>query len=85
MKEDVIAKGAPRDPVEALAAKIDIFAQTVQSVHRLHTMSRQPHLGLSPEHVMVQPGSGGTPQPRTSSGSTAAHRKVQRFPVQDPG
>ncbi len=54
MKDEVLELGTPRTPEESMAAKLDLFVQAAHSVHRLHTMSGLPHLGLSPSHLLVQ-------------------------------
>ncbi|MCU0724861.1 MAG: hypothetical protein MUE73_03595 [Planctomycetes bacterium] len=53
MKEEAIALLRPQDATRALAAKVDLFAQLVQAVHRLHAQTSRPHLNLSPAHALV--------------------------------
>jgi hypothetical protein len=54
MKEEAIALVHPLDATRALAVKVDLFAQLVQAVHRLHAQTGQPHLNLSPAHALVE-------------------------------
>ena len=67
MKEAAFATSGPESPLQALGAKLDIYAQAVQSVQRLHEAGGHPHLGLSPCHLLVQPEEGQTPLVRLAA------------------
>jgi hypothetical protein len=84
MKEAALAAGVPEAPLQAFAAKLDIFAQAVQSVHRLHELGGQPHLGLSPRHLLVQSEEGQTPMVRLAAPDAARRLGPLRMPPPDP-
>jgi len=84
MKEAAFGTGRPETPLQALAAKLDIFAQAVQSVQRLHEMSGRPHLGLSPAHLLVQPEEGQTPLVRLAAPDAPRRLGALRLPPPDP-
>jgi len=84
MKEAAFGSGAPENPLQAMAAKLDIFAQAVQSVQRLHDMSGQPHLSLSPDHLLVQPEEGQTPLVRLAAPDAARRMGALHLPPPEP-
>jgi len=51
-------EGDPRGklPLEILRLKLGVFAQVVDAVRQIHHATRQPHLGLAPENLMVRVG-----------------------------
>ena len=53
MKQEGLERVVPASPVEAAAARLDLFVQAVRAVERLHAKSGRPHLGLSPAHFLV--------------------------------
>ncbi|MEN8148223.1 MAG: hypothetical protein ABFS86_00260 [Planctomycetota bacterium] len=84
MKEAAFATGAPETPLLALAAKLDVFAQAVQSVQRLHEEGGHPHLGLSPAHLLVQPEEGQTPMVRLAAPDAGRRMGALHLPPPEP-
>ncbi len=67
LREEAIRGGRPPDPLQALAARLDLCHQAAQCAHRLHVNTGRPHLGLSPAHLLVQVEEGDLPVVRLAA------------------